>query len=500
MREVLNGITEAAGQTPGASETLFTLSPDARLALVNLVYLVSAALFIFGLRKMSHPRTALRGNLMSSLGMLLAIAVTLLDRHIVSYTVLAAGVIVGSIVGATMALRVKMTAMPQMVGFLNGSGGLASAIVAFAEYMKLPADPRLDTVITIILSTIIGMVTFAGSMVAFGKLEGLKVRGVALSSPITFKMQHWLNLLLGLIVVGLGVMVALHPAGGTALAMTIAILLIAAVLGVLLVIPIGGADMPVVICLLNSYSGLAAMTTGFVLDNKCLIIAGSLVGASGMILTKIMCVAMNRSLINVVAGGFGTGDLAPGAVPTPGGDVVIRRMDAEEAVMVLESAGSVIIVPGYGMAVAQAQHAVAELAAVLGKRNVNVQFGIHPVAGRMPGHMNILLAEANVPYEQLHDLEINSEFDHCDVALVIGANDVVNPAARHNKSSPIYGMPILDVDKARTVMVCKRSLNPGFAGIENELFTKENTVMLFGDAKAVVGDLVKELSVQGGSH
>jgi len=300
--------------------------------------------------------------------------------------------------------------------------------------------------------------------------------------------------------VGLGTMITLHPGSGAALAMTIAILIISAILGVLLVIPIGGADMPVVICLLNSYSGLAAMTTGFVLDNKCLIIAGSLVGASGMILTKIMCDAMNRSLLNVVAGGFGTGDLAPGAVPTPGGDVVVRRMDAEEAVMVLESASSVIIVPGYGMAVAQAQHAVAELAAVLAKRGVDVRFGIHPVAGRMPGHMNILLAEANVPYEQLHDLDINSEFDHCDVAMVIGANDVVNPAARHNKSSPIYGMPILDVDKARTVMVCKRSLNPGFAGIENELFAKENTVMLFGDAKTVVGDLVKELSAQGGKH
>ncbi len=500
MTRIVEGLAGLVAQTQAAAEAPFALSPDMRLALVNLVYLVSAALFIFGLGKMSHPRTARRGNLMSSLGMLFAIAVTLLDRHILSYTVIAAGVIVGSIIGATIALRVKMTAMPQMVGFLNGSGGLASAIVAFAEYMKLPADPRLDTVISIILSTIIGMVTFTGSMVAFGKLEGMKVRGIALSSPITFRMQHWLNLLLGVIVVGLGVMVAQHTGTGSALAMTIAILLISAILGILLVIPIGGADMPVVICLLNSYSGLAAMTTGFVLDNKCLIIAGSLVGASGMILTKIMCDAMNRSLLNVVAGGFGTGDLAPGAAPTPGGDIVVRRMDAEEAAMVLESASSVIIVPGYGMAVAQAQHAVAELAAVLAKRGVNVRFGIHPVAGRMPGHMNILLAEANVPYEQLLDLEINSEFDHCDVAMVIGANDVVNPAARHNKSSPIYGMPILDVDKARTVMVCKRSLNPGFAGIENELFGKENTVMLFGDAKTVVGDLVKELNAQGGGH
>ena len=499
MTQTLPRLTGIMAQAPEPGFA-WHLSEDTRLALVSLVYLVAAALFIFGLKRMSHPRTARSGNLTSSLGMLLAIVVTLLDRAIVSYTVIAAGVIVGSIIGATIALRVRMTAMPQMVGFLNGSGGLASAVVAFAEFSNLPADPRLDTLISVLLAVLIGMVTFTGSMVAYGKLEGWKIRGVALSSPITFRMQHWLNLLLGLVVIALGTLVTLHSTGAAVVTMAVGIVLISALLGVLLVIPIGGADMPVVICLLNSYSGLAAMTTGFVLDNRCLIITGSLVGASGIILTKIMCKAMNRSLINVVAGGFGTGDLAPGAVPTPGGEVIVRRMDAEEAAMVLEGVSSVIIVPGYGMAVAQAQHAVADLAAMLAKRGVNVRFGIHPVAGRMPGHMNILLAEANVPYELLHDLEINSEFDQCDVALVIGANDVVNPAARHNKSSPIYGMPILDVDKARTVMVCKRSLNPGFAGIENELFTRENTVMLFGDAKTVVGNIVKELTGQGGAQ
>lgn len=486
-------------QAPEVAAPGFQLSEGARFALENLIYLAAAAMFIFGLKMMSHPRTARRGNFISALGMLLAVVVTLVDKHILSFTVIGAGLIIGAIIGAILALRVKMTSMPQMVGFLNGSGGLASAIVALAEFLKLGASPRLDTVISIVLSALIGAITFTGSLVAYGKLEGWKVKGVSLSSPITFKMQHALNMLLGAIVIGLGVMISMQPTGGVATAMVVAVLAISAVLGVLLVIPIGGADMPVVICLLNSYSGLAAMTTGFVLDNKCLIITGSLVGASGIILTQIMCKAMNRSLLNVVAGGFGTGDsAAPGATPTPGGDIVVRRMDAEEATMMLESANRVIIVPGYGMAVAQAQHAVAELAGVLTKRGCKVQFAIHPVAGRMPGHMNILLAEANVPYDLLFDLDINSEFDQCDVAMVIGANDVVNPAARHNKSSPIYGMPILDVDKARTVMVCKRSLNPGFAGIENELFTKENTVMLFGDAKAVVNDIVKQLAGQSG--
>ncbi len=494
MSDYAQSLIDSMFRGPTFVAVSFGLHPEVRALIENLIYLVAAACFIFGLKWLSHPRTARRGNLTSALGMLLAIAVTLLDKHIVSFWVILAGVVVGSAIGAIMAIRVQMTSMPQMVGFLNGSGGLASAIVAFAEFLKLPESPRTDTVITIGLSVLIGMVTFTGSMIAFGKLEGWKVKGVSLSKPIVFPMQHLINMGLGLVVVILGVMVTRDPTGGAAFAMVIVILAIAAVLGVLLVIPIGGADMPVVICLLNSYSGLAAMCTGFVLDNKALIITGSLVGASGIILTMIMCKAMNRSLLNVVAGGFGTGDTGPGAVPgADGAPVTVRRMDAEEAAMVLESANSVIVVPGYGMAVAQAQHIVAEMSAVLTKMGANVRFAIHPVAGRMPGHMNILLAEANVPYEQLSDLAINPEFEQCDVALVIGANDVVNPTARHNKSSPIYGMPILDADKARTVMVCKRSLNPGFAGIENELFTKDNCVMLFGDAKAMITAIVTAL-------
>jgi NAD(P) transhydrogenase subunit beta len=303
-----------------------------------------------------------------------------------------------------------------------------------------------------------------------------------------------MNIGLLLVAAGIGIWLIVNPTDALAPKLFPVVIGLALLFGVLLVIPIGGADMPVVICLLNSYSGLAAMTTGFVLGNKALIITGSLVGASGIILTMIMCKAMNRSLLNVVAGGFGTGDLEAGAVSaTTAGGQIVRRMDAEEAAMVLEGANNVIIVPGYGMAVAQAQHVVAELANEMIRRGANVRFAIHPVAGRMPGHMNILLAEANVPYDLLSDLAINPEFDQCDVAIVIGANDVVNPAARHNKSSPIYGMPILDVDKARSVMVCKRSLNPGFAGIENELFVKENTVMLFGDAKKMVTSILTEL-------
>jgi NAD(P) transhydrogenase subunit beta len=333
------------------------------------------------------------------------------------------------------------------------------------------------------------MVTFTGSVTAYGKLEGWKIKGRSISNPLLVPRHRLLSIVLLLVCVGLGVLMTRDYQAG--LWAIIALYLIAAVLGVMAVIPIGGADMPVVISLLNSYSGLAAMTTGFALDNYCLIISGSLVGASGIILTKIMCNAMNRSLLNVVAGGFGQELSSAGATSAEG--KTVRQMDAEEAVMVLEAAQKVFIIPGYGMAVAQAQHAVAEMAAQLGKKGVEVRYGVHPVAGRMPGHMNVLLAEANVPYEQLVDLELNSEMDQCDVALVIGANDVVNPAARHDRGSPIFGMPIFDVDKAKTVMVFKRSLNPGFAGIENELFYLPNTVMVFGDAKKMVSSIVSEL-------
>jgi len=471
-------------------------TPDTHASLlnlgINLAYLVSAALFIFGLKMLSHPRTARTGNLLSAVGMLIAIVVTLGSREIVSYWTILAGLIVGSIIGAFLAIRVQMTAMPQMVGMLNGFGGLASATVALAEFIRVyldpHRDPRLDTLISIGLSALIGMVTFTGSVTAFGKLQGWKFKGTPLSNPLLLPKHHALSVLLLLVCVALGALITWNYQQG--LWAMVLLYVIAAVLGVMAVIPIGGADMPVVISLLNSYSGLAAMTTGFALDNYCLIISGSLVGASGVILTKIMCDAMNRSLLNVVAGGFGQEITAAGATSTAG--KTVRQMDAEEAAMVLESAQKVFIIPGYGMAVAQAQHAVAELGNLLVQKGIDVRYGVHPVAGRMPGHMNVLLAEANVPYELLSDLELNSEMEQCDVALIIGANDVVNPDARRPGSS-IAGMPIFDVDKARTVMVCKRSLNPGFAGIENELFFLPNTVMLFGDAKKMVSAIVAEL-------
>ena len=485
----------------GVAPALQEVAADAPMTLgrffQNLAYLLAAALFILGLKRLSHPRTARGGNRLSSLGMLIAIIATLVGGGILTWDWIIAGVIVGGAIGAILALRVQMTGMPQMVGMLNGFGGLASATVAFAEFLQISGGsgpPRLDVVITILLAQLIGMVTFTGSILAFGKLQGWKIGGTSVSSPILLPMRHGVNLLLGLMVVSLSVMVALHVMAGWSLAAVIVVLVLSAALGVLLVLPIGGADMPVVVSLLNSYSGLAAMTTGFALDNKCLIISGSLVGASGIILTMIMCKAMNRSLLNVVAGGFGTGEMAAGAVSsTTASGATVRRMDPEEAVMVLEGASRVIVVPGYGMAVAQAQHVVAELASVLGQRDTSVKFAIHPVAGRMPGHMNVLLAEANVPYDLLFDLSINSEFDQCDVVIVVGANDVVNPAAKNNPSSPIYGMPVFDVERAKSVMICKRSLNPGFAGIDNELFTRENAVMLFGDAKATITSIVSEL-------
>jgi len=482
-------LAQAAPATQEVAEG--AVQNDLRSLGITLAYLLAAALFIFGLRMLSHPRTARQGNWLSSVGMLIAIVVTLADREIVSYTTIIAGLVVGSAIGWILAVRVQMTAMPQMVGMLNGFGGLASGLVALAEYIRVyidpNRDPRLDVLAAIGLSALIGMVTFTGSMTAFGKLQGWKIRGKPLSNPLLAPYHHPINIAQVLIAI---VLIAVLVSNYEAAWAIVLLYLLAAVLGVMLVTPIGGADMPVVISLMNSYSGLAAMTTGFVLDNYALIISGSLVGASGIILTKIMCSAMNRSLLNVVAGGFGQEITAAGE--TSGGERTVRKMDAEEAAMVLESAQKVFIIPGYGMAVAQAQHAVAELGDILRKKGVDVRYGVHPVAGRMPGHMNVLLAEANVPYEMLSDLELNSEMEQCDVALVIGANDVVNPDARR-PGSQIAGMPIFDVDKARTVMVCKRSLNPGFAGIENELFFNQNTVMLFGDAKKMVTGIVSEL-------
>ncbi len=456
-------------------------------ALINLAYLLSAALFIFGLKGLSHPRTAVRGNLLGATGMLIAIVVTLLNRQIIDYKLIVAGLVVGSAIGAVLALKVRMTAMPQMVALLNGFGGAASALVAGAalvETMLAQQGAPVDMLVATGASGLIGGVTFWGSLVAFAKLEEI-VSG----APVLFKGQHLLNgVLLAAALVACGLIVY-EPANTNWYWILVAI---ASVLGVLVTIPIGGADMPVVISLLNSYSGLAAAATGFVLTNNMLIIAGSLVGASGIILTAIMCKAMNRSLANVLFGGVGA--VAPSAAASA--DAVyagkIKAASAEEIAMVLENARRVVIVPGYGLAVSQAQHSLRQLADLLEARGAEVVYGIHPVAGRMPGHMNVLLAEAEVPYEKLLEMEqVNALLPQTDVAIVIGANDVVNPVARTDPNSPIAGMPIIDVDKAHTVVVVKRSLSPGFAGIPNPLFAADNTLMFFSDGKKAVGDLIQ---------
>ena len=454
----------------------------------QLTYLIAASLFIVGLKFLGSPATARKGNVLASVGMLLAIVVTLLDQEIVDYTTIFVGILIGSAAGAIAAQKVEMTSMPQMVGLLNGFGGAASALVAIGEYWRLShagLEVPMNVLVTAVLGVLIGGVTLTGSVMAFGKLQGL-ISG----SPVTYPLQQPVNLslLIGFIVGGVYLIV--HP---NDLNVFFEISAVSLILGVLFVLPIGGADTPVVISLLNSFSGLAASAAGFVLGNDMLIIAGALVGASGLILTQIMCKAMNRSLVNVLFGAFGGGATATAGTAGSGNGVQKshRSVDAEEGAMMLGYARSVVVVPGYGMAVAQAQHAVRELADQLEKNGVEVKYAIHPVAGRMPGHMNVLLAEANVPYSQLYDMDdINPEFERADVALVIGANDVVNPDARDNPGSPIYGMPILQVDKAKSTIVIKRSMKPGFAGIDNELFYKDKTMMLFGSAKDVVTDLV----------
>ncbi len=455
-------------------------------SVIELSYLVAAALFIIGLKKLGSPATARHGNAIASVGMLIAILVTLLHQNVLNYEMILVAIAIGSAIGAVMAYRVEMTAMPQMVGLLNGFGGAASALVAVGEFWRYITNfetvPFSET-FTIVVSVLIGGITFTGSLLAFVKLEGW-ISG----SPITFPFQQPFNLtlLVAFLVASGFLMIDPHQP-----AVFLGLIGISLVLGVLFVLPIGGADTPVVISLLNSFSGLAASAAGFVLMNNMLIIAGALVGASGIILTEIMCKAMNRSLANVLFSAFGSSHAASsGDAAGVSSDRVLHQIDTEEGAMMLGYAKSVVIVPGYGMAVAQAQHAVRELADQLERLGVDVKYAIHPVAGRMPGHMNVLLAEANVPYPKLHDMEdINPEFDRVDVALVIGANDVVNPAARHDKDSPIYGMPILEVDKAHHTIVIKRSMNPGFSGVENELFYKDKTLMLFGGAKTVVEQL-----------
>ncbi|MCZ7608624.1 MAG: NAD(P)(+) transhydrogenase (Re/Si-specific) subunit beta [Ignavibacterium sp.] len=462
---------------------------------IEITYLISSILFIFGIKFLGSPKTARKGNLFAAIGMFLAIAATLFDQQVLTFQWIIIGSIIGSLVGIILAVKTPMTGMPQMVGMLNGFGGGASTLVALSEYFKknpnYPVDQGLvfnlpvDQGIAIILSLLIGGVTFTGSMIAFGKLQGIVTGKV-----VRYPLQHPLNALLALFVLGAGAYVVINP---SMMSIVILITVVSLVLGVLLVLPIGGADMPVAISLLNSYSGLAGSTTGFVLANNELIIAGALVGASGIILTNIMCKAMNRSLMNVVLGGWANaGAAAASSTTSPKGDV--KSIDAEELAMLLDSVSSVIIVPGYGMAVGQAQHAVRDLVNLLEKKGVKVRFAIHPVAGRMPGHMNVLLAEAQIPYDKLLAMEdINDDFPNTDVVIVIGANDVVNPAARHDKNSPIYGMPILNVDYAKTVIINKRSMNVGYAGIDNELFFYPNALMYFGDSKEAISKLVNEI-------
>ena len=455
----------------------------------NIAYVIAAILFILGIKKLSSPKTARNGNTIASIGMLIAIIATVVSPGSgieLDFKLIAIGMIIGSIIGATFAIRVQMTQMPQMVAIFNGFGGGASAFVASAEYFNKfgTVDQTTFLTATITLSVFIGTLTLTGSFIAFGKLQGF-ISG----KPIVFPGQQAINGFLALALVVMGVSVCIG--GGQEMNMFYGVLILAAILGITLTIPIGGADMPVIISLLNSYSGVAAAATGFVLMNNGLIISGALVGASGLILTNIMCKGMNRSLANVIFGAVG---LEQESVAGSDKQIKVKSATTEEAAMILEAADKVIIVPGYGLAVAQAQHAVREVADLLESMGKKVLYAIHPVAGRMPGHMNVLLAEANVPYEQLKDLgDVNPEFDDCDVAIVLGANDVVNPASRHDTSSPIYGMPILDVDKSRTVIVNKRTMNPGFAGIQNELFGFDNTLMVFGDAKEMLTTLYKDL-------
>jgi NAD(P) transhydrogenase subunit beta len=453
---------------------------------INFTYLVAAVLLIVGIRRLSSPPTARSGNWIAAVGMAIAIFFTFLDDDIDNYWLILAGMAVGTVIGVVSARLVKMTAMPQMVALFNGVGGGAAALIAGAEFHRVAPDSGHlpgDQIGAMLFSALIGSVSFSGSLIAFGKLQE-----VLPGRPITFRGQQVVNGLLFAALLALGV-----AAGTTEQGIWMVLLLPGALLfGVMLVLPIGGADMPVVISLLNAFTGLAAASAGFVLDNTALIIGGTLVGASGTLLTILMGRAMNRSIANVLFGAFG-------AVPAGGAPVVgastdgrsYREVTADDAAVMLAYAQRVVVVPGYGLAVAQAQHAVRELADLLEARGVDVKYAIHPVAGRMPGHMNVLLAEAQVPYPQLYDMDdINPEFPRTDVALVIGANDVTNPAARDNPESPLYGMPILNVDQAANVVILKRSMNPGFAGIDNDLFYEGNSAMLFGDAKSSVEKLV----------
>ena len=454
---------------------------------IELIYLIASALFVLSLKWMATPSTARRGLFAGEIGMVLAVAGTLLHHGILTYTWVVVGLVLGTIIGVPLG-EVAMTAVPQRTALSHAFGALCVTLVGAAHYYTARAELTTFGMSVLCCEVILGSLTFTGSLMAAGKLQE-----VLPQRPITYKGQNFVNLAMLAAAVVIAIMLVLHPNNSTLFPFIIGIPLI---FGVMMIIPIGGADMPTVISLLNSYAGLSAAAMGFVLDNKLLIIAGALDGSSGFILSVIMSKAMNRSFTNVLFGAFGQVQ-AKAAGQTE--ERTVRSASPEEAASILGAASKVVIVPGYGMAVAQAQHKVREMYDILTRRGVDVKFGIHPVAGRMPGHMNVLLAEADIPYDKLMDLDqANPEFPQTDVALIIGANDVTNPAARTDQSSPIYGMPILDVDKARTVMVIKRGMSPGFAGIDNPLYYLDRTLMLFGDAKGFVGDIVKELS--GGGH
>ena len=452
----------------------------------NLSYILASMLFIFGLKQLGSPETAQRGNIISSSGMLLAVLVTLVNNQIISYEWLAIGLILGILVGATAASLVKMTSMPELVALFNGFGGIASLLVGSAEYLGT-GGLGLISLTAIFLTLIIGGVTFSGSLIAYGKLSEILP-----GRQITFKGQRIVLIVMFLAALFLGghLIFDFSLSGWSSLYTFLLLISFALVIGLLITLPIGGADMPVIIALLNSYSGLAASAAGFVINNNVLIVAGALVGASGLILTNIMCKAMNRSLANVVFGSIASASSSNINAEDVG---EIKPINISDAYLILEAANSVLVVPGYGMAVSQAQHAVRELGELLEENGCEVNYAIHPVAGRMPGHMNVLLAEANVSYDQLQEPDdVNPVMDTVDVCIVIGANDVVNPDAKENEGSPIYGMPIIEADRSKTVFILKRSMAAGFAGIDNPLFGKENSRMLFGDAKESISGLVAE--------
>ena len=459
--------------------------------IVAILYLISAVLFIFALRGLSHPESSRTGNVFGIIGMIVAIITTLMFKSVLSYTEIGVAILIGGLIGSFIALKIQMTALPQLVAAFHSLVGLAAVFVAAAAFYD-PASFNIGQVgsikssslVEMSIGTLIGAITFSGSILAFGKLQG-----VISGKPIVFKFQHLLNVLIFLFIIFLIILFVLNQSPS----IFWLIVIIAVILGFLVVIPIGGADMPVVISMLNSYSGWAACGIGFTLSNNLLIITGALVGASGAILSYIMSKGMNRSIISVVLGGFGGEQASAGGLDNT--DKIVKQANAEDAAFILKNAESVIIVPGYGMAVAQAQHALKEMGNILKKQGIIVRYAIHPVAGRMPGHMNVLLAEANVPYEEVLELdEINHDFPMTEVSFVIGANDVTNPAAKTDQSSPIYGMPILDVEKSATVLFIKRTMATGYSGVDNELFYRDNTTMLFGDAKKMCENIVKALN------